>query len=117
MIEWRALVTHSFIGERFQESNDRYFVQRPEACPFKIGVHVRGREITAVAIEIHHLAKRSLAAVHKERSGEFYVAQAGRLHCSVDGDRRAGWDRSSADLSHGRELSDRERRQSRRIRS
>ena len=109
MIKRRALVAHSFIGKRFQERYDRNFIQRTKACPFKIGIHVRGGEITAVAVEVDHLAERGLSAVQKERAGEFDVAQAGRLNGPAYGNRRAGRDLSSADLSHGSELSDGER--------
>src|SRR6476620_414631 len=110
MIKGRALAAHSLIGKRFKESYDRNFIERTKACPFKIGVHVRGGEVTAVAVEVDHLAERGLAAVHKERTGQFDVTQAGRLNRSAHGNRRAGWDCSSADLSHGSELSDGERR-------
>src|SRR3954464_12513395 len=109
MIKRRALAAHSFIGKRFQESHDRQFIERTKACPFKIGIHVRGGEITAMAVEVDHLAERGLTAVHKERTSQFDVAQAGRLNCSAYGNRRAGWNCSSADLSHGSKLSNRER--------
>ena len=83
MIKGRALAAHSLIGERFQESHDRQFIQRAEACPFKIGIHVHRWEVTAAAVEVDHLAERGLAAVHKERAGQFDIAQSGRLKCSA----------------------------------
>ena len=69
MIKRRALVAHSLIGKRFQERYDRQFIQRTEACPFKIGIHIRRGEITAVAIEVDNLAKSGLAAVEEKRTG------------------------------------------------
>src|SRR5438270_13189448 len=110
MIKGRALAAHSLIGQRSQESHDRNFIQRTKACPFKIGIHVRGGEVTAAAIEVDHLAERGLAAIHKERTSQFDVTQAGRLNCSAYGNRRASRNLRSADLSHGSELSDGERR-------
>src|SRR6478672_1921913 len=83
MIKGRALAAHSLIGKRFKESYDRNFIERTKARPFKIGIHVRGGEVTAVAVEVDHLAERGLTAVHKERTSQFDVAQADVMPASA----------------------------------
>src|SRR5215472_15926881 len=111
MIKRGALTANPLIGQGFEESHDSNFVEGAEAGAYEAGINVRGGEIAAAAVEVHHLQERGLAAVEEERGGQLDIAQIGGFNGSANRNRRAGRNRSTADLSERGELGDGERGQ------
>ncbi len=100
MVERRAFEAHAIVGKSFHEGDQHRLLVGVQAHCVQIPAAVgRFGKVSSPGIELHHLLERRQSAVMHVRTGEFDIAQSGRLEdaggpwkiASAQRDRRREW--------------------------
>lgn len=87
MIEGRALEFYSFVGQGNQKANQLIFLSGIQADGVDSGIQIitiESAKITPAIVELNDLPQGRRTAVMKVGSGQFTIAQARSLECTID---------------------------------